>query len=78
MADRFTALKKKGILFLLIFLGAIIPFSSDLYLPVLSGMAISFNASVSEMNITLLLFMGFLHKLSSFFFHERNDSSNRS
>jgi DHA1 family bicyclomycin/chloramphenicol resistance-like MFS transporter len=49
----------KWILFLLIFLGAIIPFSTDLYLPALPGMASSFNASVSEINVTLMLFMVF-------------------
>lgn len=54
-----TTYKPKGILFLLIFLGAIVPFSTDLYLPALPGMASSFNASVSEVNVTLMLFMVF-------------------
>ncbi|MBP2132216.1 DHA1 family bicyclomycin/chloramphenicol resistance-like MFS transporter [Methanomicrobium sp. W14] len=49
----------KGILGLIVLLSAFVPLSTDLYLPALPGMADYFNAPVSIVNLTLILFFIF-------------------
>ena len=52
-------LGKKGLVILIALLSAFIPLSTDLYLPALPGMAENFQAPVSLMNLTLVVFFVF-------------------
>jgi DHA1 family bicyclomycin/chloramphenicol resistance-like MFS transporter len=52
-------LGKKGLIILIALLSAFIPLSTDLYLPALPGMAENFQAPVSLMNMTLVVFFVF-------------------
>ncbi|MCL6479381.1 MAG: multidrug effflux MFS transporter [Peptococcaceae bacterium] len=52
-------LGKKGLLVYISFLSAIIPLTTDLYLPALPGMAEYFKAPINLINLTLILFFVF-------------------
>ena len=52
-------LGRRGLIYLLAYLSAFTPFSTDLYLPALPGMAKSFNASMSQVNMTIVAFFLF-------------------
>ncbi|MBN1882550.1 MAG: multidrug effflux MFS transporter [Deltaproteobacteria bacterium] len=52
-------LGRRGLIYLLAYLSAFTPFSTDLYLPALPGMAESFDAPMSQVNMTIIAFFFF-------------------
>jgi DHA1 family bicyclomycin/chloramphenicol resistance-like MFS transporter len=69
-------LKNKGLMVFIAFISAFIPFSIDLYLPALPGMAAYFNSPVKYINMTLIMFLLFF-AVSSLFWGPLSDKYGR-